>query len=545
MLRKTSVSGVLAVIILQISVAVAVIPGLKSGKDSIAIHYSKTITSKDIKAHLTVLASDEYEGRETGEAGQKKAAKYISNHFSSLGIPPYSDSIQVDSLVYYQVFPLVIQSPFGATISVSNKKFVFIDDFFFFSGFEDFTEQINELVLLGYGIESENYNDYTNMDVKDKWVMILSGEPVDKKGNSLVSGNENLSEWSTNWRKKKNWAKEKGAKGIFIVSLDYEDNLNTYRHYIEKSSVKLNSVNKDEKDKDKRIPRFYLTIEMANKILESSSKEVTVETIVKRTSKKGKPFTETISPNLEVKVEREKDYIESENVLGYIEGTDKKEEVIIITAHYDHLGVSGEEIYNGADDDGSGTVALLELAEAFAKAKDDGHGARRSILIMPVAGEEKGLLGSKYYTENPVYPLINTVANLNIDMIGRIDSIHEGNPNYVYLIGADRLSKELHEISERANQDYVNIELDYRYNKEDDPNRFYYRSDHYNFAKKNIPVIFYFNGVHEDYHQPTDTIDKIDFDKMEKITRLVYFTAWELANMENRIEVTVVKDKEE
>ena len=229
-------------------------------------------------------------------------------------------------------------------------------------------------------------------------------------------------------------------------------------------------------------------------------------------------------------------YIKGENVLGFIEGTDLKEEIIIITAHYDHLGKHEDKIFNGADDDGSGTVATLEIAEAFMLAKKEGNGPRRSVLIMPVSGEEKGLLGSKYYTDHPIYPLENTVANLNIDMIGRVDDWHE-NGDYVYLIGADMLSQELHDISEQINDQYVGLELDYTFNAEDDPNRYYYRSDHYNFAKNNIPVIFYFNGVHEDYHKVTDTVEKIDFNKIETITRLVFLTAWELANRDERIQL--------
>ena len=228
--------------------------------------------------------------------------------------------------------------------------------------------------------------------------------------------------------------------------------------------------------------------------------------------------------------------IKGENVLGYIEGGDLKNELIIITAHYDHLGKHDSLVFNGADDDGSGTVATLEIAEAFMLAKKAGYGPRRSVLIMPVSGEEKGLLGSKYYTENPVYPLEKTVANLNIDMIGRLDDWHD-TANYVYLIGADRLSQELHDISEEVNEKHIGLNLDYTFNEEDDPNRYYYRSDHYNFAKNNIPVIFYFNGVHEDYHKTTDTIEKIDFQKIENITRLVFLTAWELANRDERIVV--------
>ena len=228
--------------------------------------------------------------------------------------------------------------------------------------------------------------------------------------------------------------------------------------------------------------------------------------------------------------------IRGENVLGFIEGSDLKNELIIITAHYDHLGKHDSLIFNGADDDASGVAGAMEIAEAFMMAKKDGKGPRRSILIMPVSGEEKGLLGSKYYTDNPVYPLNNTIANLNIDMIGRLDDWHNTG-NYVYLIGSDRLSLDLHNINEEVNKKYTKLTLDYRYNDEEDPNRYYYRSDHYNFAKNNIPVIFYFNGVHEDYHRPSDTIEKLDFSKIKRISKLVFLTAWELANREEKIKL--------
>ncbi|KAA1245340.1 M28 family metallopeptidase [Aquimarina sp. RZ0] len=230
----------------------------------------------------------------------------------------------------------------------------------------------------------------------------------------------------------------------------------------------------------------------------------------------------------------------SENVLAFIEGTEKPEEIVVLSAHYDHVGVDESgNIYNGADDDGSGTVSLLEIAEAFIKAKNKGHGPKRSILFLHVTGEEKGLYGSRYYTENPVFPLENTVTDLNIDMIGRIDKDHEeeAKNNYIYLIGSDRLSTELHTLSEEVNTKYTQLDLDYTYNAKDDPNRFYFRSDHYNFAKHNIPIIFYFNGVHEDYHKPTDTADKINYDLMAKRAQLVFFTAWEVANRAERLVV--------
>ena len=236
---------------------------------------------------------------------------------------------------------------------------------------------------------------------------------------------------------------------------------------------------------------------------------------------------------------------DSENVVAFIKGTEKPEEIVVISAHLDHEGIKDGKIYNGADDDGSGTVAILEIAEAFQMAAKAGKGPKRSILFLHVTGEEKGLLGSKFYTENPIFPLANTVCNLNIDMVGRIDSRHKEDPNYVYLIGSDKLSNELHNLSESINTKYTNINLDYKYNDDNDPNRFYYRSDHYNFAKHNIPIIFYFNGTHADYHKHTDTPDKINYELLENRTRLVFHTAWEVANRETRILADKIETKKE
>ena len=228
--------------------------------------------------------------------------------------------------------------------------------------------------------------------------------------------------------------------------------------------------------------------------------------------------------------------VETENVAAIIKGSKFPEEYIVISSHLDHIGIKNGEINNGADDDGSGTVALLEIAEAFKMAADVGQGPKRSLIFLHVTGEEKGLLGSSYYANNPLYPLAQTMTNLNVDMIGRTDTKREDkDPNYIYLIGADRLSQDLHDISEATNTKYTQFKLDYTFNEEKDPNRFYYRSDHYNFAKNNIPVIFYFSGTHEDYHKPGDTPDKIMYDLLAKRTQLIFYTAWELANRTNKI----------
>ena len=226
----------------------------------------------------------------------------------------------------------------------------------------------------------------------------------------------------------------------------------------------------------------------------------------------------------------------SENVVAFIKGSTKPEEYVVISAHLDHVGVRDDgEVFNGADDDGSGTVGVLEIAEAFNKAVEAGYRPQRSIVFLHVTGEEKGLYGSRYYAENPIFPIENTVADLNIDMIGRVDDAHKDNENYVYLIGSDKLSTQLDSISTAVNNKYMNIDLDYTYNDENDPNRFYYRSDHYNFAKQGVPIIFYFNGTHEDYHRVSDTPDKINYPMLAKRAQLVFLTAWELANREDRI----------
>ena len=236
--------------------------------------------------------------------------------------------------------------------------------------------------------------------------------------------------------------------------------------------------------------------------------------------------------------------VETENVVAIIKGSEKPDEYVVITAHLDHVGVDDTGIYNGADDDGSGTVALLEIAEAFKKAADKGKGPKRSIVFLHVTGEEKGLLGSAYYADNPIYPLENTVVNLNVDMIGRIDpSRRKKNRDYIYLIGSDHDSVDLHKLSEQTNAESVNMTLDYRFNDKNDPNRFYYRSDHYNFAKNGIPIIFYFTGTHADYHKITDTPDKIEYDLLEIRSRLIFYTAWNIANRDKRLVVDPKPEK--
>ena len=249
--------------------------------------------------------------------------------------------------------------------------------------------------------------------------------------------------------------------------------------------------------------------------------------------KDAKNYTQTI-PKAYLKYKYDHKFGDSENICAFIEGSEKPDEILVISAHYDHIGIEDGKIFNGADDDGSGTVALLEIAQAFQLAKNEGNGPKRSILFLHVTGEEHGLHGSRFYTENPLFPLKNTITDINIDMIGRRDDFHKDTNDYLYVIGSDFLSSDLFNIIENANKNFVNIKLDYKYNSKTDSERFYYRSDHYNFAKNNIPSVFLFNGVHADYHKATDEVSKIEFDALTKRTKLAFVIAWDLANRENR-----------
>jgi Zn-dependent M28 family amino/carboxypeptidase len=239
-------------------------------------------------------------------------------------------------------------------------------------------------------------------------------------------------------------------------------------------------------------------------------------------------------PAAYLNAKRNENLPDSENIWAYIEGSEKPNEVLVISAHYDHVGIKNGDIYNGADDDGSGTVAILQIAQAFQKAKKEGHGPKRSILFLHVTGEEHGLHGSRFYSENPLFPIANTIADINIDMIGRRDIEHTDTNNYVYVIGADRLSTDLHNITVAQNEKYTHLDLDFKFNDPKDPNHFYERSDHYNFAKNGIPAVFLFNGVHEDYHQKSDEPNKIEYDALAKRAQLAFVIAWDLANRENR-----------
>ena len=466
---------------------------LEALTDSVAEIYASSILKEDLNKHLSILASDEYEGRETAKPGQKKAARYISDQFRKFGV---NEGVGGS---YLQTFEVDVKNASNVFIEVNNNSWQLSKDFYYVGNLKDIELSNIGLIDAGYGVEEGEYSDYSNINVKGKFIIVRNGAPP-----ATVFEND----WY-NWRRKVKLAEEKGAVGIITIKDkdDFKYGAETTEGFIQNPSMQMHNPGKRKAD---LIPNIYIS--------DSTSKELLLA-------------IDSVLITIKVDIE---ETLTSDNVLGYIEGTDLKDELVIITAHYDHLGYDNGEVCNGADDDGSGTVSVIELAEAFQKAKDDGKGPRRSILFMTVSGEEKGLWGSSYYTENPLYSLENTVVNLNIDMIGRRDDEHDYD-NYIYLIGADRISTDLHLISEKVNEKYINYDIDYTYNERTDPNQFYYRSDHYNFAKKGIPVIFYFSGVHEDYHKPTDDVDKINFKKVQRTTKMVFYTAWEIANRDGRL----------
>lgn len=474
--------------------------------DSLAIHYAQTITEGDLKNYLSILASDALGGRDTGSRGQKMAAAFIREHFKDNRLIPIVKA-NSDSL-YFQKMDLYRNYLADAYIEASGSKHWHLEDLVYIGNANIAKPKDIKLQFVGDGEE----NDYQDLKVNGAMVAFIA-------------------KTSSERQRKVKIARDMGAESFLVINTEDQGE---FDEYIDRNAgyFEAVSVSRDQIEPGNNLMFLTSYRILADLLMIELQK---LDQAYKKAGRGNKNPFRKIHANVSVKVERVSEEFETENVLGLVEGTDKKEELIVITAHYDHIGNIGDKIYNGADDDGSGTAAVMELAQAFALAKKNGHGPKRSLLFMTVTGEEKGLLGSEFYSNHPVWPLDKTIANLNIDMIGRVDPDHEDDGKYVYIIGSDRLSLDLHLINEQVNKLYTGLELDYKYNAADDPNRFYFRSDHYNFARHNIPIIFYFNGTHQDYHQPTDTIDKIRFDLLKRRSDLIFYCAWELANRDQRI----------
>ena len=492
-----------------------------------AIKFSKTITKDNAYKHLSVLASDEYEGRETGKKGAWMAADYIKNHFKALGLKgpvdgDYFQKIDMVNLDLAQVF------------TVDGQPAEAIKDFYIPGqsvAKDGFAFNANSVLFVGYGLNKDGYNDFEGQNVAGKVVMLFkAGQPTATATTTPSNSRADAAAFNT----KLKYLNDNKALAVIVADLTIDTMTKSLKAYLQSSPLMMKTQENMDRMKS---PQGMIMINVGSVFTEKilAAAGTSIQGVKKKIADSGKPASQEIKISITASAQKVEKPVRAENVLGFLEGSDPKlkKEVLVVTGHYDHIGLttSGEDkVNNGADDDGSGTTGVLMLAEAFAKAKKAGAGPKRSILFMTVVGEEKGLLGSEWYSEHPIFPLENTITDLNIDMIGRGDKDHASDNNFVYIIGSDMLSSDLDRIGKKANKDYVNINLDERYNNRTDPNRFYYRSDHYNFAKHGIPVIFYFNGVHPEYHQPGDEISKIDFPMLAKRAQLVYFTAWELAN---------------
>jgi Peptidase family M28 len=494
------------------------------------VPFAATIQAADLKKYLYVLTSDSLEGRETGTVGNQKAANYIAQHFKKLGLPTIGAKNS-----YFQRMVYTDEAWDDIGLKVNEEAWRHIFNFYALPGDNNdapFVET-DRVLFLGYGIDDAKYSDYRGESVENQVIMIYKGEPMGADSQSLITGNRNPSEWTTDMYKKLKVARQKGVKTVLIIDNDLAKNVGLNRGQLSRHLV----GEPDNSPKD-LANHLYISPDVAKAIIGTRVKKFERS---RRKIAKGKPCSRLLYSKLQIRQKKYFNQLVSNNVVGFIEGSDPilKNELVIVSAHYDHLGKRGQEIFRGADDNASGTSTVMEIAEALITAKNAGMGTKRSVMCLLMTGEERGLLGSNYYVKYPLVPLNQTIANVNVDMVGRCDEKHKANPNYIYVIGADKLSTELDSVVQQVNQQYEKLELDYTYNDPADPNRYYYRSDHYNFAEKGIPAVFYFNGTHDDYHRSTDTPDKIMFEKMAKIGKLAFHTVWSLANRKERLKMDV------
>jgi len=490
----------------------------------VSTKYASIINVDKLHKHLSIVASAEMEGRETGTEGQRKAAAYIEAQFKAMGLKP------VDALKGYQQFyPLYQDSLKKAELTVGKKKAVYGTDFIAqLNNNESGKFKGSKIVFAGYGIDDEKYSDYTGLDVKDKIVIIFLGEPKKDGKYFLGASGSRGSAWSfPGMPKKLAAAAARGAKGVLVINQSQESFNQRAVDNGKKTGVYFPSGN-TEKNK---LVFATLSHAFAKQIMGNNFD--TLVKIAKANGTIGNQWAIESKTKVEYKFEKHRTTIMASNVVGIVEGTDKKDEYVFVTAHYDHLGMRNGQIYYGADDDGSGTVAVIAMAEAFAKAAAEGNRPRRTMVFMAVSGEEKGLWGSEYYSDHPFFPLEKTTVNLNIDMVGRVDTERTtaDSLNYVYVIGHDKLSSDMPVINEGANNKYTNLVLDYKFDDPKDVHQIFFRSDHYNFARKGVPILFFYDGMLKaDYHKPTDTVEKINWSLFEKRSRMIFYTAWEMAN---------------
>jgi hypothetical protein len=514
---------------------------------------AERIKAEALKEILYVIASDEYAGRNTPSPELDKTAQFIAERLKKLKVKPAGDKGS-----YFQRIALAKTVVDGEQSSarMGERRFKLGEDFL--PAGRTSGEADAPLVYAGYGwvIKSRNMNSYEGLDVRDR-VVVVSGDGVAPPPGVTVQSLK-----PGDWESPVSYAQKNGARALVIVPRNFDRRWYAGARSVTRAVYTVPRLENLASDDDAEEGASsgpglgIISVIPSRAMLDALfAGEQTDGAAVLRFAQAApggeqpRAFALSSEKRLQLNVKLAVSEEFTQNVVGVIEGKDSKlkREYVALGAHYDHVGVSGatgcrpagaDTICNGADDDGSGTTAMLAMAEAFAR----GPRPRRSILFVWHTGEEKGLWGSEYYTRYPTVPLTQLVAQLNMDMIGR--SRKEGDTKYansrltgpdeVYVIGSRMMSTQLGDLNEAVNREYLGLKYNFQYDDPNDPERFFYRSDHFNYAKRGVPIVFYFNGVHEDYHRPGDSADKIDYQKMLNITRTIFVLASELANAPSR-----------
>ncbi|MEL7833158.1 M28 family peptidase [Fodinibius sp. Rm-B-1B1-1] len=512
--------------------------------------YQDYITTDFLKPHLTAFAHDTMKGRETGTPSEDKAAAYLAREYKKMGLVPAGDNgsyfqhfelnASINDSVTFELYQKAENEKklISRSTSDSKKSAQFVR---LFGGIDSLS---GDIAFAGFGItdEEKGIDHLDGTDLTDKWVMVFQGIPNVVDGDTLINPNMEA-------QARFQMIMDKGAKGILVIPVEEPDQYGQVAQKMQGSFGEAGRLTLAYRDKERNDSNGFrggynmVNPELAVEMLSVSS----VEKLVSYRQQLIDEIADFKAVDTEYSLSQtpytSRETITSKNVLALVEGGDPKlkDEVVVLTSHYDHVGIgepdsTGDHIYNGADDDGSGTIGLLNMAKAFSEAEKNGVKPKRSILFLNVSAEEKGLLGSRYYSDHAIFPMEKTIANLNTDMIGRIDSKHEkeGVEKYAYIIGAELISSELDSVIKVANEQSGQIQLDKTYNDLNDPNQFYRRSDHWHFGRYRVPFAFFFTGVHEDYHRPSDEVHKIRFDKMTNILQTMYATTVMLANGEAR-----------
>ena len=457
--------------------------------------YGARISPDSMQAHLRVLTADSLEGRETGREGQRRAARYIGEKLAGWGLQPLGREGG------YQDHALSPRATQGRNLEANGASFCFYRDYYYYAGADDTTLELKQLAYLN-GLGQETYgSEWTGTHILLEAVALgkkTSAEDFDRRLRVLLG--------------------QRPAVVLLVV------------HPFTEARERLVHAGEATRKLVRDFPAtriVWISTEVATALFPRGFEHIFRELRSDHPAGRVQERRD-ILPEVKLHWRSDTRALIGQNIPYLLPGTDPKGRCIVISAHYDHLGVRDSAIYYGADDNGSGTAALLELARVFALAAREGHRPKYGILFLPVSGEEKGLLGSKFYVENPLVPLRRTLADLNIDMIGRTDFRHDstGQREYIYVIGEEKLNTRLHKLNRAVSEQYTRLALDYTYNDRADKNRYYARSDHYNFVKKGIPALFFFSGNHADYHKPSDTIDKLDLGLMGIRCRQVLGVGW-------------------